>query len=704
MAAWPENRKQIGTSHTRVDAPAKVTGEAKYPSDVQPDGWLYGMILRSKWPAAKITKVDLEPARKIPGIKAAVLRDDRQDRTVHYYGEEIAAVAGTTKQACLDALKAIQVEATPLPFTVKEETAKEENSARVWEDRPNLSQPRVRDQGEVDKAFGDAAVVVEGFFTTASAIHHPLETHGNTISVKDDGVTCWASTQGITGVRNDLAGYMQVPQSQVHVVSEFMGGGFGAKNGMGVEGGLAARLSKEAKAPVKLMLTRFDQSLSVGNRPSSFQKIKLGASADGQLTAFEIDAYGTPGFAAGGSSAAGSGNFELPMPYIYRVPNSRVKLSSVAINTGSARAFRAPNHPPASFGMESIMDELAVKLNMDPVELRIKNNKAASANDRDAVPRGIREKEFLLGVEKFGWKEKYKKPGSSPGPIKTGVGCASATWGGGGGGTRAEAQINSDGSVEVRCGTQDLGTGTKTLIALIAAEIFGLKPEQITPRVGDTNFPPSGGSGGSTTAASVSPAIFNTCTKALEELQTKSGVADARGENWMGACKKLGMEPLVVQGQWQQGLSSNGAAGVQFAEVEVDTDTGFVKVKKILCVQDCGLVVSKLTCESQINGGIIGGIGYALYEGRVTDANTGVVLNPNFETYKLPGIADIPEIEIILLDTSERGVIGIGEPATIPTAAAIANAVANAIGVRVNSLPITPQRVLAALGKDKLTV
>jgi xanthine dehydrogenase YagR molybdenum-binding subunit len=164
------------------------------------------------------------------------------------------------------------------------------------------------------------------------------------------------------------------------------------------------------------------------------------------------------------------------------------------------------------------------------------------------------------------------------------------------------------------------------------------------------------------------------------------------------------MEPLVVQGQWQQGLSSNGAAGVQFAEVEVDTDTGFVKVKKILCVQDCGLVVSKLTCESQINGGIIGGIGYALYEGRVTDANTGVVLNPNFETYKLPGIADIPEIEIILLDTSERGVIGIGEPATIPTAAAIANAVANAIGVRVNSLPITPQRVLAALGKDKLTV
>jgi xanthine dehydrogenase YagR molybdenum-binding subunit len=322
------------------------------------------------------------------------------------------------------------------------------------------------------------------------------------------------------------------------------------------------------------------------------------------------------------------------MPYIYHVQNSRVKLSSVAINTGSSRAFRAPNHPPASFGMESIMDDLAVKLNMDPVGLRIKND---TSNIRET-----REKEFRLGAEKFGWKEKYKKPGSSPGVIKTGVGCASATWGGGGRGTRAEAQINSDGSVQIRCGTQDLGTGTKTVIALIAADIFGLKPDQILVCIGDTNFPPSGGSGGSTTCASVSPAIFDTCTKALEQLQQQSGVADARGANWAGACKKLGMNPLVVQGQWQQGLSSNGAAGVQFVEVEVDTETGFVKVKKVLCVQDAGLIVSKLTCESQINGGIIMGMGYALYEGRVTDASTGVVLNPNFETYKLTGIADVP--------------------------------------------------------------
>jgi xanthine dehydrogenase YagR molybdenum-binding subunit len=186
-------------------------------------------------------------------------------------------------------------------------------------------------------------------------------------------------------------------------------------------------------------------------------------------------------------------------------------------------------------------------------------------------------------------------------------------------------------------------------------------------------------------------------------LQQQAGVTDAKGDNWLPACKKLGMNPLVVQGRWQQGLSSSGAAGVQFAEVEVDTETGFVRVKKITCIQDGGLIVSKRTTESQVNGGIIMGLGYALYEDRVMDEMSGVVLNPNFETYKLPGIADIPEIDIVLLDMPERGVIGIGEPVTIPTASAIANAVANALGVRVSSLPITPQKVLAALGKDKVS-
>lgn len=472
-----------------------------------------------------------------------------------------------------------------------------------------------------------------------------------------------------------------------------MGGGFGSKLSAGAKSAIAARLSKAANAPVKLILPRFDEALAVGNRPSTFQKIKLGASADGKLQAIELENYGTPGIGSGGATEGASGDVGVPAPFIYRVPNSRVKQASVAVNAGSSRPFRAPSHPPASFGMESILDELAVKLSMDPVELRLKND-----------PSEVRRKEYQLGAERFGWKAKYKRPGGSPDRVKTGVGCAGSTWWGGGGkGTQVEAQVNPDGSVELRCGTQDLGTGTKTVMALVAAEMLGLRPDQIVVRVGDTRFPPSGASGGSTTAASVSPAVYDACTKALEELQKQTSVADARGENWAGACKKLGVNPLMVSGQWQQGLSAGGVGGVQFAEVEVDTETGFVKVKKITCVQDCGLVVSKLTCESQANGGIITGIGYALYEERVMDRRSGVVLNPNLETYRLPALADIPEIDLVLLDMPERGVIGIGEPVTIPTAAAIANAVANALGVRVNSLPITPARVLAALGKDTLS-
>jgi xanthine dehydrogenase YagR molybdenum-binding subunit len=691
MPNWPAETKYISRSTARVDAPEKVTGKARYSSDIQANGWLYGMILRSKWPAAKIVSVNLDRARQISGIKAAVLARECPFN-IRYYGEEIAAVAGSTKQSCLDALRAIEVQAEVRhEFVVNETEARKADSPPVWENSPNApANPRAHENGSVDTAFPECAAVSEGFYSTPVQIHNPMETAGNTVSWTDDGLTEWSSTQGISSVRDGLAGALKLEHSKVRVITEYMGGGFGAKFGAGVEGVLAAKLSKEAKAPVRLMLTRFDQALAVGNRPSSFQKIKIGALADGTLHAFEAENYGTAGIGAGGDSGGGGGGADIPMPYIYKVPNTRVKQSAVAVNAGAARAFRAPGHPPASFGMESAMDDLAAKLGIDPLELRLKND-----------PNEIRQREYKLGAEKFGWKEKYHKPGSSKGVVKTGIGCAGAAWPAGGGSrdTHGDAQINPDGSIEIRLGVQDIGTGTRTVIAVVAAEILGLKPEQITVRVGDTNFPPGPGSGGSTTCPSVSPTVFDICTKALQQLQTQSGIADARGANWFAACKKLGVNPLVVRGQWQQGLSADHACGVQFAEVEVDTETGLVTVKKVLAVHDCGLIINKITLESQINGGIIMGMGYALYEERVMDDLSGVVLNPNFETYKLPGIADVPEIEIILINMPERGVIGIGEPATVPTAGAIANAVFNAIGARVGSLPITPAKILAALGK-----
>jgi len=689
MPSWPAETKYISHATARIDGAAKVTGKARYSSDIQANGWLYGMILRSKWPAAKITDINLDKALQVPGIKAAVLSRGKE-MTIRYYGEEIAAVAGTSKQACLDALRAIEVTAQPLPFVVRENDAIKSDSPRVWENAANYPAPRVRQNGDVDTAFGQCAAVIEGSYSTPIQIHNPMETAGNTVSWTDEGVTAWSSTQGISSVRDGLAGSLKLDHSKVRVITEYMGGGFGAKFGPGVEGVLAAKLSKEAKAPVRLMLTRFDQALAVGNRPSSFQKIKLGAAADGTFLAFEAENYGTAGIGAGGDGGGGGGGADIPMPYLYKVPNTRVKQAAVAVNAGSARAFRAPGNPPASYGIESAIDDLAVKLGLDPLEVRLKND-----------PNKIRQREYALGAEKFGWKQKYKKPGSSPGVVKTGIGCAGAAWPAGGASrnTHGEASINPDGSIEFRLGVQDIGTGTRTVIAVVAAEMLGLKPEQITVKVGDTRFPPGPGSGGSTTCASISPTVHNICTKALEQLQTLSGLADARGANWFAACKKIGISPLLISGQWVDGLSSSPAGGVQFAEVEVDTETGLVTVKKMLGVHDCGLIIDTLTLESQINGGIIMGMGYALYEERVMDDLSGVMLNPNFETYKLPGIADVPEIEVVLINMPERGVIGIGEPATVPTAGAIANAVANAIGVRVGSLPITPAKILAALGK-----
>ena len=524
MPSWPEQPKYISHATTRVDAPAKVTGNARYSSDIQAAGWLYGMILRSKWPAAKISEISLDKALQVPGIKAAVTARDGEF-TVRFYGEEIAAVCGTTKQACLDALRAIEVKAQPLPFVVREDDSKKDGAPIVWEGQPNVSPGRPREQGNVDQAFGECAAVIEGFYTTPIQIHHPMETHGSTVSWTDEGVTAWASTQAISAVRDNLAGGLRLDHSQVRVLTDFMGGGFGSKLDGSPDAVLAARLSREAKAPVRLMLTRFDNALAVGNRPSSFQKIKIGALADGTLHAFQMENYGTAGIGGGGA--------EIPGPYpCYRIPNTRVNQSTVRVNAGSSRAFRAPGHPPSSFGTESAIDDLAAKLGMDPLELRLKND----SNE-------VRQREYKIGAEKFGWKDKYQKPGSSPGVVKTGIGCAGAAWPAGGPSrrTQGEAQIAPDGSIEFRLGVQDIGTGTKTVIAVVAAEMLGLKPEQITVRVGDTHYPPGPGSGGSTTCASVSPTVYDICAKALEQLQTQSGIADARGDNWFAACKKLGV-------------------------------------------------------------------------------------------------------------------------------------------------------------------
>jgi xanthine dehydrogenase YagR molybdenum-binding subunit len=481
-----------------------------------------------------------------------------------------------------------------------------------------------------------------------------------------------------------------------------MGGGFGSTRQLGAEGSICAKLAKQAGAPVKLMLDRKEEHLVTGNRPSAAAHIKAGVSADGLITAFDAESWGTGG-------AGQPAGFQLP--YIYVMPNRRRAHKDVFINTGTQRPMRAPGHPQGSFITEIMMDELADLVKMDPVEFRLKNLPPEAPN----AMWGSYLKE---GADAFGWSKRHPTGDTTPGSIKTGMGVAIGTWGGGGRGSSiAHCEIGSDGSVIMRLGTQDLGTGTRTVVAMVTADALGLQPSQVTPEIGDTQYGVSGGSGGSTTAASTTPGIRIASLKALETLKDKVapelGVsADAlvaeggrifvkdnksKGMSWADACKRIGTQPISADADWQPGMTSVTTSGVQFAEAKVDIKTGIVRVTRVLAIQDCGLVLNQLTAESQVYGGVIGSLNFALFEDRILDRRTGQMVNPNMEWYLLAGMSDVPPIEVRLKNMPERGVVGLGDPPTVPTAAAVALAVRNAIGATVRSLPLTPAKIFQSL-------
>jgi xanthine dehydrogenase YagR molybdenum-binding subunit len=392
--------------------------------------------------------------------------------------------------------------------------------------------------------------------------------------------------------------------------------------------------------------------------------------------------------------------------------------------------MRAPGHPQACLLTDCAVDDLAAKLGLDPMQVRIKN---VPANDEEAAknnPRSIRalrgtiyNDEIRIAAELSEWNKKWHPPGKGPGtgPVKHGIGMALHTWGGAGGPNNdVTITVHSDGSILVQSSTQDLGTGERTLLAIVAAEILGQEPKAIRTQIGESTLGRSGGSGGSTTTPGTAPAALNAAVNArtslfekiAERLESKPDdlsiepgkvVNKTTGKSWLWkeACARLGMDTIVGKGNWTSGLSNNGVGGVQIAEVLVDTETGVVRCTKVVAVQDCGLVINKLGCESQVAGGVIMGVNYALFEDRIMDRQTGRQVNPDMEFYKLGGIEDMPKIVVHMHDMPDRGVIGIGEPPTISTCAAVSNAIHNAIGVRVSYAPFTPDRVLEALATKK---
>jgi xanthine dehydrogenase YagR molybdenum-binding subunit len=670
---------------------------------------LYGRLLNSPHPHARVRSIDLSAAQKLPGVRAALaLKDTSNPDTskVFYQGEEVAAVAATTEEIAEDALRLIKVDYEVLPHLATVEQAQRPEAPQVFP-KGNVTQPALQQEGDADAALKASAHVVEGLYTTQVQTHTSLETHGGICEWEGDNLTAWVSTQAVHGTRNGVAKALGIPQTNMRVLTDYMGGGFGSKLGGDLQVVIAARLAKAAGAAVKLMLDRKEEHLIVGNRPSAYAQVKAGVDAQGKLTVVDAETWGT------GGAGQGAG---FPFPYqVYPFPVRRRRHRDVYINAGPQRAFRAPGHPQSCFITEIVMDELADRLRLDPLEFRLRNLPPEQPNQMWGAY-------FKIGAEKIGWAKRHPTGDPASGPIKRGMGCAANRWAGAGSPqTRAECSIMPDGSVVTRIGTQDIGTGTRTLVAMITAETMGLPLEAVQAAIGDTNYPFAPGSGGSVTVSSVTSTVRHAAENARDELfkrvsasmsvdpttlVAKNGrvhVASdpGKGMTWREACKQLGTTPITTPGEFQANLGTVGTSGVQFADVEVDIETGVTSVKRIVCVQDCGMIVDKLTAESQCIGGVIMGLGFALYENRILDRNTGHMVNPNMEWYLVPGMSDIPPIDVTLVDQPERGVVGIGEPPMISTAAAVGNAIANAIGVRVRSLPLTPEAVLNALEREK---
>ena len=546
--------------------------------------------------------------------------------------------------------------------------------------------------------------------------HCCLESHGQVVEWKADQVNYYPSTQNVSGLGPELGRAIGVPATQVHTHMDHVGGGFGSKFPADLWGAECAQLSKASGGkPVKLFLDRQQELLMAGNRPSLFAKIKLGAKKDGTLTVWQSESWSTGGMGGGGLNAD-------QLPYVFRnVENRKINHTSVALNTGSARAWRAPNNQQLSYVTCCSLDDMAAKLGMDPLQFFIKNTNLSS---RPEVYRYQLEK----AGELIGWQKAWQGRGGSKGPIKRGLGIGVNMWGGLGHDSKCKTTINPDGTVALELGSQDLGTGTRTCIAQVAAETLGLPVSAIQVNIGDNKYPVSGASGGSTTIGGVSASTRKSTVNALNKLFEAVGPSlgaqpgdleavdariqvkgnSAKGLPWKDACRKLGVNKIEEMGEnvsrtaVREGLINQGAAGVQIADVSVDTETGKVRLNKLVAVQDCGLVINPKLAESQIYGAIIMSICAALLEERITDQKTGKTLNADMEFYKLAGIADIGDI-IVHLDIrpemDKRGVIGLGEPPAISGIAAVANAVANAIGARVPAVPVTPNRVLETLAR-----
>jgi CO/xanthine dehydrogenase Mo-binding subunit len=709
---WPEGPLTIvGRDAPRVDGTDRVRGQILYTADVQLPGMLHAAVLRSSRARARVNKIQLEAAREAPGVRAVIGPNDLEQLTDEpgYVGHAVAAVAADTFDEARAALARVEVEWEVLePLLDPEEAVLRESYVNAGAD--------TYQRGDLERGLAEADVVVEAEYRTQVVLHNSLETHQAVCHWEDDGITVYISTQYIWGIRSEMAKRLSLPEDKVRVVCHAMGGGFGAKNGPGDYTSIAAELARRTGRPVKCALTRREENIATGNRNATIQRLTAGAKADGTLTALGGEFINAVGYSGWSPTTEG------PMQMLYACENVRTVNHGAKLNTPPNAAFRAPGFVEGTFGLECLLDELAAKLDLDPLELRRRNY--ADSDRIDDRPFSSKNLAECYRRAEPHWERRHEVRARSDGPWRHGVGLASQVWyGGGGPPSYAWIRIGADAHIQVVTAMQDIGTGTRTAMAQIAAEELGIPLENVRVSLGDSARGPYAAiSAGSSTVPSMGPAVRSAAADAkrqlieiaaqrfhLEErvLDIKDGqIVSADGGSWPLEEITSLLESGQILGKGARGPNPTGMRvltfGVQVAEVAVDVETGEVRVGKVVAIHDVGRVINTLGASSQVEGGIIQGIGHTLSEERILDPETGAPLTRTLDAYKLPTIADVPEIVTDLVDAPDPhltnlGSKGLGEPPIIPTAAAIANAIRDATGADVRSLPITREEMLRAL-------
>ncbi len=715
--------KLVGQATTRIDARERVSGKATYSGDVQLPGMLYARVLRSPHPHARILKIDASQALAMPGVKAVVSHENckfvwgaggvaggvqyndqikkitKQRRyafnnPVRFVGDPVAAVAAVDRHTAEEALRRIEVEYEVLPFVLDPEEALKPGAVQIWPDgnvkldNQNQAKPMTQVRGKVEDGFSAADHVFEDRYSTAFVHNAQMEPRTCVAHWESEKLTMYTPTGGIANCQTDIARDLEMPAENVRVICQYMGGNFGNKNQNQESDLIAATLAKQAGAPVKLEFSRKEDFIGMHGRWPTIQYYKVGVANDGTLQSIQLRGYS--GMGPYRKNSGRMGGIE-----IYQCPNIESTIYPVYTNKTVSGNFRGPEFPQGYFGIQNMMDDVAYKLNMDPVDFVLKNMTRKS-DDRVEYTNYSLDECIRRGVEAFDWKKRWRpKPGSDTGAVKRGAGMSFMAFRSGVGRSNAIIQLDGSGQYWVRVGVTDVGAGAKSTMGIIAAEALDVPLSQIKVIWGDTdNCPYSVGESGSRTTIQTGTAVIEAARDLKRQIAAKGM---PKGKDVLTA--SANPNPTV------EGGKVRATYGAHFVEVEVDTETGRVRVLKYLAVHDCGRIMNLLSATGQIKGGATMGIGMALHEELLYDPRSGQALTPGYYGHRVLTHRDAPEIEVIFIESDDGyGAFGsksMGESSKVPAVAAVGNAVFNAIGRRMKDLPITRSRILGALTGER---